>query len=216
MDNKNNTCDCNAGYRNTGHYNTGHYNTGGRNTGNGNSASWNTGNCNTDNNNTGHYNTGRRNTGNNNTGNYNTGNYNTGNYNAGDCNTTTPTVRLFNRDSGLPFGGEVHRKFSATIAKFIAPFTEWIDADVMTDEEKRYNPSYLTTGGFLKINKCMRNNEPLTPKDREFLVGLPNFDASILKECTGIDVDEEKVKLTIGDKSIWISRESADAMKAQL
>ena len=191
MDNKNNTGHGNVGHSNTGHYNTGHHNTGRRNTGD----------CNTGNYNTGHS---------------NTGHYNTGHHNVGDCNTTTPTVRLFNKDSGLPFDGKLHSKFRDTISKLTGPVTEWVTPDVMTDAEKRYNPSYVTTGGFLNVNKCVRNNEPLTPEDREFLVSLPNFDASILKECTGIDVGEEKVKITIGDKSIWISKESADAIKAQL
>ena len=201
MDNKNNT-----GHGNVGHSNTGHYNTGNRNTGGCNTGAHNTGNSNIGYHNTGHYNIGNR----------NTGQYNTGNKNTGDCNTTTPTVRLFNKDSGLPFEGIIHSKFRTIVSWLTHPLTERVISDVMTDEEKEYNPSYITTGGFLKRNKCIRNSRPLTPEDREFLVSLPNFDAAILKECTGIDVGEEQVKITIGDKSIWISKESAEAIKSQL
>ena len=226
MDNKNNTRIHNTGHHNTGHHNTGHYNTGECNTGHFNTGHFNTGECNTgdcntgDRNqgrrNTGHYNTGRYNTGDRNTGDHNTGHYNTGECNTGDCNTTTPTVRLFNKDSGLPFDGIRHSKFRDIIGKHTGPVTKWVISDVMTDEEKRDNPSYLTTGGFLNVNKCIRNTRPLAPEDREFLVSLPNFDAAILKECTGIAVGEEKVKITIGDKSMWISKESAEAIKSQL
>lgn len=48
-------------------------------------------------------------TGNSNTGNCNTGDCNTGNWNTGDCNTgyfntTTPKVRIFNKETDLKFG----------------------------------------------------------------------------------------------------------------
>ena len=62
---------------------------------------------------------------------------------------------------------------------------------VMSDEEKADNPSHKTTGGYLKVldeSECGQiwwNN--LDDKKRNTIMDLPNFDAKIFKECTGIE-----------------------------
>lgn len=108
-----NSGDNNAGYYNSGNHNAGHdnsgnYNTGHYNTGDGNAGDCNTGDCNAGVRNVGNYNSGDCNggvcnSGNNNTGNHNSGDYNSGDYNSGFFNKTTPTVRLFDKDSGLTY-----------------------------------------------------------------------------------------------------------------
>ena len=50
-----------------------------------------------------------------------------------------------------------------------------------------------------------------TTEDKKKLFALPNFDAEIFKEITGIDV-ENKVKVVCDGKEVWISRESAEAI----
>jgi len=199
-----NTGDFNTGYYNTGYCNTGDYNTGNRNTG-----SSNTGHCNT-----GHYNTGNYNTGDFNTGHYNTGSRNTGDYNTGDCNTNIPTVRLFNKDSGWEFHGENHNKFRSIIYKYQKLLCEWVYENKMTEQEKIDNPTYKTTGGYLKVNKSTYNGKEVTKEDREFLESVPNFDAKILEETTGIVFKQTKT-IIIDGKEIEISKESYEAFKAQ-
>jgi hypothetical protein len=86
----------------------------------------------------------------------------------------------------------------------------------MSDKEKEENPTYKTTGGYLKINEGMRSDINISREDREFLMSAPNFDNDILKECTGIDLENEKVKIVIDGKEIWISKESAIELKNSL
>ena len=166
--------------------------------------------------NVGCFNVGDGNVGSHNDGDLNVGCFNVGDGNVGDCNTTTPTVRLFNCDSGLPLGGEVHNRFRAIVNAMMGVLVEWVAVDVMTGIEKLENPEYESDGGYLQINKSTRNSIPLAPEDRAFLVGLPNFDAEVLKECTGIDIGEEKVRITLEGKDMWISKELAETIKAQL
>ena len=204
----------NTGYRNTGNYNTGYRNTGHYNTGNFNTGDFNTGRYNTGHYNTGYRNIGRYNTGNYNTGNYNTGNFNTGHYNTGDCNTNNPTVRLFNKDSGWKFYGERHIKFRNILSKYRKLLCEWVYESKMTEQEKFENPTYKTTGGYLKVNDSIYNGKEVTKEDRDFLESVPNFDAKILEETTGIAFKQTKT-IIIDGKEIEISKESYEALKAQ-
>ena len=65
----------------------------------------------------------------------------------------------------------------------------------MTDEEKENHPEYKTTGGYLKVldeTECTQMwwdnaNEEV----KQCILDLPNFDADIFKECTGIDVNKK-------------------------
>ena len=207
----------NIGNYNTGYYNTGDRNTGDRNTGNYNTGTYNTGDYNTGDCNTGDCNTGYGNTGYYNTGDRNTGNYNTGDYNTGDCNTHIPTVRLFNKDSGWGFRGARYLKFRDILSKYQKMKCQWIFNKHMTDQEKLDNPTYKTTGGYLKVNESTYNGTPVSKEDREFLESVPNFCPKILKECTGIVFDTKKKKRIIIDgKTIEISEESFDELKKQL
>ena len=188
-------------------------NTGDWNTGNWNTGNWNTGNRNTGNRNTGDRNTGNWNTGNRNTGNLNTGDLNTGNRNTGDLNTTNPKLRLFNKDSDWEYRGSLHYKLKNVIAKHQKPLCEWVSESFMSEEEKEENKTYKTTGGYLKVNENNRNKLEISEEDREFLKSVPNFDNAILKECTGIDLVNENVKIVIDGKEIWISKESAKELR---
>ena len=205
-----NTGDRNTGNRNTGDWNTGDLNTGNRNTGdwntgNRNTGDWNTGDCNTGDWNTGDWNTGNRNTGDRNTGNWNTGNRNTGDWNTGDWNsasfsngvfcTKEPEILIFNKPSGMTF-----RQWRDSEAchllnqiQFIPNVWVW-DGD-MTDEEKEAHPEYKTTGGFLKVldtsDCCVRWWENLDEYQRRIIRSIPNFDAAIFKQITGIDAAKE-------------------------
>ena len=207
-----NTGDCNTGNynpgnRNTGDRNTGNRNTGDRNTGSRNTGDWNTGNCNTGHWNTGNWNTGDWNTGNWNTGNCNAGNWNTGNWNTGNCNTgdwnksffntgcfmtEEPKIMLFNKPSDWTYRDWLESEAKRLLNTIPKNVVKWICSENMTDNEKAEHPTHETTGGYLKIldeSECGQIWwDGLSEYNRHIIRSLPNFDAAIFEECTGIKV----------------------------
>ena len=181
-------------------------NTGNKNTGNRNTGYKNTGNKNTGNRNTGYKNTGYKNTGDWNTGDWNTGDWNTGDWNAGYKNTgdwnacdketgffnsvQSGNVRVFNKDCP-------REEWSAADRPDFLYFdlTEWISDSDMTDQEKTDNPTFETTGGYLKPygykEAFQKSWDAAGEEDRAKLFKLPNFDAEVFKEISGIDVTEK-------------------------
>lgn len=195
-----NTGDRNTGDRNTGIYNTGDWNTGDRNTGDCNSGIHNTGNHNTGNRNTGDWNTGNRNTGNFNTGDCNTGDCNTGDWNIASFSngvfcTEEPEALIFNKPSGMTLRQWRDSEACYLLNQILFTSNVWVWDDDMTDEEKEAHPEYKTTGGFLKVldtsDCCIRWWESLDESDRDVIRSIPNFDAAIFKQITGIDVTKE-------------------------
>ncbi len=192
----------NIGKNCTGRWNTGNWNTGNRNTGNRNTGDCNTGRCNTGNRNTGDCNTGNCNTGRCNTGNWNTGRCNTGNRNTGDWNkssfntgcfnTEEQKIMLFNKPSDMTY-----REWMDSYARYLLNqiqknVVEWVYEDDMTDEEKVENPTYKTTGGYLKIldeSECAQIWwDGLEDEEKKIIQSIPNFDPDIFRQCTGIEV----------------------------
>ena len=206
---KNCTGRCNTGDWNTGNCNTGNRNTGNCNTGNRNTGDWNTGNCNTGNRNTGDCNTGDWNTGNCNTGNRNTGNCNTGNCNTGDCNTgdwnkssfntgcfntEEQKIMLFNKPSNMTYSEWLDSDARYLLNQIPKDVVEWVYEEDMTDEEKAAHPTYETTGGYLKVLDESECGQlwwgSLSDHRKEIIKAIPNFDAEIFFQCTGVRVDE--------------------------
>lgn len=66
----------------------------------------------------------------------------------------------------------------------------------MTDEEKASHPEHETTGGYLKTvdfkTACGLMWDRMTNKEKVAVKDIPNFDADVFKEITGIDVRESK------------------------
>ena len=199
-----NTGDCNTGNRNTGNRNTGDCNTGNRNTGNCNTGNCNTGNCNTGNRNTGDCNTGNRNTGNRNTGDWNTGDWNTGDWNTGDWNkssfntgcfnTEEQKIMLFNKPSNMTYSEWLDSDARYLLNQIPKDVVEWVYEEDMTDEEKAAHPTYETTGGYLKVLDESECGQlwwgSLSDRRKEIIKAIPNFDAEIFFQCTGVRVDE--------------------------
>ena len=209
-----NTGDCNTGDWNTGDWNTGNRNTGNRNTGdcntgNRNTGDWNTGNCNTGNRNTGNRNTGDCNTGDWNTGNWNTGNCNTGDWNTGNCNTgdwnkssfntgcfntEEQKIMLFNKPSDMTYREWIDSDARYLLNQIPKDVVEWVYEEDMTDEEKAAHPTYETTGGYLKVLDESECGQlwwgSLSDHRKEIIKAIPNFDAEIFFQCTGVRVDE--------------------------
>ena len=204
-----NTGDCNTGDCNTGDCNTGDWNTGNCNTGDWNTGNWNTGNCNTGNCNTGNCNTGNCNTGNCNTGDCNTGDWNTGNCNTGDCNTgdwnkssfntgcfntEEQKIMLFNKPSDMTYREWIDSDARYLLNQIPKDVVEWVYEEDMTDEEKAAHPTYETTGGYLKVLDESECGQlwwgSLSDRRKEIIKAIPNFDAEIFFQCTGVRVDE--------------------------
>ena len=140
--------------------------------------------------NTGERNTGYWNTGNCNIGNRNTGNWNTGDWNTGYFNADTPeSVRVFGKDCQRETWDYASKPY--WIYK-ISP-TTWVPEADMTDQEKVENPTFNSCQGYLRVNdwkdEWRKAYNNATPEDIVLTRALPNFDAAIFKEITGIDLD---------------------------
>jgi hypothetical protein len=181
---KNCTGRCNTGNRNTGSYNTGNYNTG----------DWNTGYWNTGNNNTGYKNTGNQNTGDRNTGNRNTGDWNKSSFNTGCFNTKEQKILLFNKPSDMTYRDWCESDARWLLKQIPKDVVEWVYEEDMTDEEKAAHPTYETTGGYLKVLDESECGQlwwgSLSDRRKEIIKAIPNFDAEIFFQCTGVRVDE--------------------------
>jgi hypothetical protein len=190
--------DTNTGNRNTGYSNTGNRNTGDWNTGNRNTGYSNTGYSNTGDWNTGNRNTGYRNTGNSNTGDWNTGYSNTGNSNAGMFNTNEPFARFFNRETNIKMSDFFSSGKNPDYSDF--DLTVWIEEDIMTKEEKEENPTYKTTGGYLKSFEYKEAWgifwRKTTEENKKKFLELPNFDWAIFTEITGIEPESKEPSLS--------------------
>ena len=191
---KNCTGRCNTGDCNTGNRNTGDCNTGNRNTGDWNTGNRNTGDCNTGNRNTGDCNTGNRNTGDWNTGDWNTGDWNKSSFNTGCFNTEEQKILLFNKPSDMTYRDWYESDARWLLNQIPKDVVEWIWSDNMTDEEKEQHPEYKTTDGYLKVLDESECGQiwwgSLSDRQKNIIKAIPNFDAEIFFQCTGIRVDE--------------------------
>ncbi|HGM3279667.1 TPA: pentapeptide repeat-containing protein [Clostridioides difficile] len=187
----------NTGYGNTGDYNTGSYNTGDYNIGSYNTGDYNIGNCNTGYRNEGCCNEGCWNTGNYNIGNCNSGEWNIGDYNSGVFCTDVPKIRMFNKETDLTYEDWMNSD-ARNILKRNSYLTKWIHIDYMTEEEKENNPGYEINNGYLKVftfeEMCKNMWNNLTDEEKKIIIDIPNFDADIFKEITGIEVIKLKIK----------------------
>ncbi len=162
-----NSGDWNSGDGNSGDWNSGDGNLGNHNTGNDNSGDWNSGYDNAGGWNSGDGNLGNRNSGDRNSGDRNSGDWNSGDGNSGCFNTVTPTITLFNRPSNWTIRDWVRSEARALMEQF---------AHVMRRTEDE--------------DKAQRWWRSLEQRHQEIILSIPNFDADIFKEITGIDVRE--------------------------
>jgi len=207
----NNTGHGNSGYknfgdRNTGHWNSGNWNSGDNNSGNKNSGDWNLGHRNSGNNNSGTWNSGHSNSGSHNSGYKNTGHSNSGDRNSGDSNTgdwnscnletghfnsISPTmINIFNVPTDIKVW--INSKKPAFI--YNTELNIWVDFIDMSDDEKIDNPNANTNGGYRKqfsYKEAWRNAfDNRNEDDLELLKALPNFNAVVFEEISGININE--------------------------
>ena len=181
-----NSGNCNSGNRNSGDWNSGNCNSGDWNSGNRNSGDWNSGDWNS-----GNCNSGNRNSGDWNSGNCNSGNWNSGNRNSGYCNTTEPTVRLFDHQTDITFSDFRQSRAYGLLCNIPSDCLTWKYSEYMTDDEKAAHPEHETTGGFLYIEKADRQAwwESLSDDSKAAITSMPYFDAEKFFICTGIKVN---------------------------
>jgi hypothetical protein len=177
----------NSGNGNSGYSNSGNRNSGYSNSGYGNSGDWNSGDRNS-----GNWNSGYGNSGDRNSGNGNSGNWNSGNWNSGIFNTNEPKMRAFNKDSDMTYS-EFRAKFGYEDIQL--PLNEWRDKSNMTDEEKKSVEGWETMGGYLKTlgykEAWAAGWAKATDEQKKWYKSLPNFDADIFFEITGIKIGGE-------------------------
>ena len=179
----------NSGDYNSGDYNSGYYNSGYRNSGNYNSGNYNSGNYNS-----GDYNSGNWNNGYYNSGNWNSGDWNKTSFSSGVFNTKEGKILMFNKPSDWTYRDWLNSKARFLLLNRIEHnLLKWVWSENMTDIEKKQHPEHTTTGGYLKsLDKSERAQkwwDTLNDKDKNVIKSLPNFDAKIFEEITGIKVE---------------------------
>lgn len=184
--------------------NTGNNCTGFKNSGDKNSGYWNSGDKNSGNGNSGHGNSGNWNSGDANSGDRNSGNRNSGDWNkcsnSNGCFNTIPqqTIYMFNKPSNWDYADWLASRAAFILSMAPCSRTRWVALSAMTDVEKTEHPEAVTVGGFLRkaevsaaeINRWWRS---LPSNSKEDVLSLPNFDKTIFKEITGINVDAERI-----------------------
>ena len=153
---------------------------------------------NSGNRNSGDFNSGDRNSGNRNSGDRNSGDFNSGDWNKcsfsnGCFNTVEPRINLFNKPSEWTYRDWLSSMAQRILIGIPCNLLLWIDFGNMTDEEKAEHTESKTTGGYLKKTKVTNSERQtwwneLPDDDKQKVMSLPNFDADIFKEITGIDV----------------------------
>lgn len=148
--------------------------------------------------NTGLCNSGNCNTGYRNTGDYNTGYKNTGDYNIIDASsgcfcTEHQKILIFDKLSNWTIKDWLDSDARYILDSISNNIVEWIYESDMTDIEKEKNPTYKTTGGYLKIlDKSEAAQvwwDGLDTTEKNIIKSIPNFDAEKFQKCTGIKVD---------------------------
>ena len=169
------TGDWSTGHRSTGNCSTGDYSTGNGSTGHRSTGDWSTGNGST-----GDWSTGHRSTGHWSTSNYSTGHFSTEDYSGFGC---------FDKPCTL-------EEWSGTYKPSWLYFNliGWVLERDMTDEEKKANPTYDTTGGYLKVydykEAFQASYNRATREEQLRIKELPNFDADKFYQISGIRIDE--------------------------
>ena len=137
--------------------------------------------------------TGLCNTGDWNTGNRNTGDWNKSSFNTGCFNTEEQKIMLFNKPSDMTYNDWLRSDARYLLNQIPKDVVEWVYEEDMTDEEKAANPTYETTGGYLKVldeSECGQIWwDGLSQKEKDVIKSIPNFNNDIFLKCTGIRVE---------------------------
>ena len=124
-----------------------------------------------------------------NTGVFNSGNCNSGDWNSGFFCTNSPKLRLFNKETDFTMEEFMKTEWYAVLTSGKFNLTKW---RAYTDEEKAQDERKRLIGGELITipykEACTNWWASLSEKDKAIIKTIPNFDANIFAEITGIDV----------------------------
>ena len=124
----------------------------------------------------------------------NTGDWNKSSFNTGCFNTEEQKITLFNKPSDITYNDWLRSDARYLLNQIPKDVVEWVYEEDMTDEEKAANPTYETTGGYLKVLNESECGQlwcgSLSDFQKNYIKSIPNFDAEIFEQCTGIKVDE--------------------------
>ena len=149
--------------------------------------------CNSGDCNSGNRNSGDCNSGDWNSGDWNSGDWNSGDWNSGYCNTTEPTVRLFDHQTDITFSDFKWSRAYNLLCNIPSDCLTWKYREYMTDDEKAAHPEHETTGGFLYLEKADRQAwwESLSDESKATIISMPYFDADKFYKCTNIRVEQQ-------------------------
>ena len=101
---------------------------------------------------------------------------------------------MFNRPSDITYREWLNSDARYLLNRIPKKVVEWISDNDMTDKEKEENPTYKTTGGYLKVLDESESTQiwwdGLSESDKSTIKAIPNFDSKIFEECTGIKITE--------------------------
>lgn len=102
-------------------------------------------------------------------------------------------IMMFNKPSDW-----THRMWWESKARYLLnqipkDVVEWVYSEDMSDEEKAAHPEHETTGGYLKVLDESECGQiwwgGLSDRNKEVIKSMPNFDADVFYQCTGIKID---------------------------
>ena len=105
---------------------------------------------------------------------------------------------LFNKPSDMTYCEWLESDARWLLNQIPKNVVKWVYEEDMTDVEKTEHPTYEITGGYLKVlneSECGQlwwNG--LSDEDKTIIKAIPNFDADIFEECTGIKVNKDTIK----------------------
>ena len=101
---------------------------------------------------------------------------------------------LFNKPSDMTYSEWLGSDARYLLNQIPKDVVELVYEEDMTDAEKAAHPTYETTGGYLKVLDESECGQlwwgSLSDRRKEIIKAIPNFDAEIFFQCTGVRVDE--------------------------
>ena len=127
-----------------------------------------------------------------NSGNRNSGNWNSTNFSTGFFNSEQQPIYMFNQPTNMQ-RNDICDLAGIQILNWNYEDSWWIYSENMSAEEKAAHPEHETIGGYLKTvdfkTACKMMWDNLDDENKEAVKAIPNFDADVFEEITGIDVN---------------------------
>ena len=127
-----------------------------------------------------------------NSGNRNSGDWNSTNFSTGFFNSEQQPIYMFNQIVNMQRDG-ICKLAGVQILNWNYENSWWIYSENMSAKEKAAHPEYETTGGYLKTvdfkTACKMMWDKLSDNEKSAVMQLPNFDADVFEEITGISTE---------------------------